>query len=489
VAGPADAPTLLSRARAQMKARLPGLAIESYRQALAIQPSPEASEELAEVLLRESHPQEALSVLESVRMASTHSCRSSLLMARALTESFRFEEAARHWRVAEGCCPDRAQFLQVQASCEAAVGRFDVARQLMSEAIDRKLDVAGSFYLLTTLKKMTVEDLPLVQSMRALSSTASLPHESLAKLNYGLGKTFDDLREFELAIGFFNEANRISYSASPRRRAYKPEETRVFVDFLIEYFKAERLRQLSPLGLGSELPLFVVGMLRSGTTLTENILGSHSQIRAGGEQMFWTQRAIEFFQWTPRGLVCNFPAAMRLGPSYLQMIETKEQRVRYVVDKNPTNIHLVPLLHCIFPKAKFVHLIRHPVDNLLSFWMTPFNADLSYVSHKGNLVDYYRNYLRLVDHLKDVMPAERFATFGYEDLTTHPEVAIPSMLGHLGLSLETACLEPEKSRRAVLTPSVYQVREPIHRGSQNRWKNYEPWLGEFADLLGSEAAL
>ncbi len=303
------------------------------------------------------------------------------------------------------------------------------------------------------------------------------------ELSYALGKSFDDLRDYERAIGHFDDANQGCLELYGPRRAFDQSQTRAFGDFLIEIANPDRIRDLAPKGLESGLPLFVVGMMRSGTTLTESILSAHSMVKGGGEQAFWTERVIEFIYQDAGALKCNDELAARFARDYLELVDDKEDGIRYVVDKNPHNVELAAILHCVLPNAKFVHLKRHPVDNLLSIWMTPVSANVRFASDRNNLVFTYREHMRLVRRWHEVLPPDRFATFRYEDLTSEPESTIGGMLDYLELGHEPSCFAPETNARSVLTPSVFQVRQPINKGSQARWKNYEPWLGSFAELL------
>ncbi len=193
--------------------------------------------------------------------------------------------------------------------------------------------------------------------------------------------------------------------------------------------------------------LFVVGMYRSGTTLTEHILGSHSKIRPGGEQAFWTQRAAEFLRFGPGRLVIDDDLVKQLAGTYLSLVDPGQPHIRYVTDKNPGNIHLAMLLHCIYPNAKILHIKRNPVDNLLSMWMTPFDETVRFASNRENLVFAYRDYMRLYKHLEEVLPSNRFKTVCYEDLTSDPRKTVANTLNYLDLNEEAAqLLEPEKPR-------------------------------------------
>ena len=126
--------------------------------------------------------------------------------------------------------------------------------------------------------------------------------------------------------------------------------------------------------------------------------------------MFWTERATEFLRSSPEAMEIDHDRVMHLAQEYLSMVDPGQSGLKYVTDKNPTNVHLAGLLRGVFPNAKMIHLKRHPVDNLLSMWMTPFDESVRCASNKENLVAFYCDYLRLFKHLQEVLPEDRFRT-------------------------------------------------------------------------------
>ena len=479
---PQDTDSLVTKARLLKDWQMPGLAVDLYRQALSIRPSAPAAIDLARILLQESHPKEALDILEQVSTALRLEQRPHALTAQALTELHSFDKAEKHWGLAESFAQDRSVVVRGRATAEISVGRFEIAEQLLKREIESGNSIDEAFCILVTARKMTEEDDELITHLVALLNEGSLAGIRLANLHYALGKSLDDRKRYERAMQHFDAANALCLTLYPRRKQFNRIAYSAFIDAQIRIFTKEAVEDLSEDGHPSTFPTFVVGMMRSGTTLTEGILDAHSQVIGVGEQSFWPERAIELFHREDGDVRFDYELAMRFAGEYLKAIEPGSEEIKHVVDKNPANIDLVAMLHCIYPNAKFIHIQRNPVDNLLSLWMTPISGNVGYASDKSNLVFAYREYQRLVVHLQSVIPKSRLLTVQYEDLTSQPRETIASMLEFLNLDPEEACYSPETSARTVLTPSVHQVRQPIHTGAQNRWKNYEPWLGEFSEL-------
>jgi len=488
VLNPTDPDSLTAKGRLLRDWHMPTSAVEYFRKSMAVRPSLGAAVELAQIALRDSRPAEAMEVLKRIEALVPADVRPHAFIAEAYTMLHRFDEAEKKWLLAKKYSSNPGATLRGRALAEIAMGRFDVAEKILFDLLDKGDDPIATFPILTTGRKMKAEDVPLIEKMVGLASSGAVSSTQKRDLSYALGKSFDDLKDYERAMAYYDEANRLACELYGPHRAFDRKASRAFTDFLISLSSPERIRETVALGLESSLPVFVVGMMRSGTTLTESVLSAHSKVKGAGEQAFWTERVVEFIRPNAEGLRYDHESVLRFANDYLQMMNPGGAGTRYVVDKNPANIDLAGILHGAFPNAKFVHIKRNAVDNLLSLWMTPLGLNVRYASDRSNLVFAYREYLRLWQHWQEVLPPDRFETFRYEDLTAQPRPTITSMLEYLDLKVEPACFSPEKNERSVLTPSVYQVRQPINIQSQKRWKNYEPWLGDFAELLDEAEA-
>jgi tetratricopeptide (TPR) repeat protein len=456
-------------------------AIDLYRQALKKEQNVRAAQGLAELLLSENLQEDAMVLLEPYVARAPRNPRLHNLLGRAYTESQMFELADRHWKNANPAMTTHAGYMYDRVRSEISAGRFEVAEGLIREMLAKDPNLVQFYRPFTTIRKITADDMPLIESMEGFTS-GELPNPARQDLSYALGKAYNDLGDYEKAMGWFDEANRIQYETSPLLQSFDKEVFSQFIDLYINYFTKERVEQLAAKGLKTARPLFVMGMVRSGTSLTEQILSCHPEIAEGGEKMFWSDHMGEVISLESPEFKQQI--AHKLGKEYMELFAAQDQGT-YAIDKAPANIFHAAALHCIFPNTKMVHVKRNAVDNLLSIWMTPFNAKATFVGKKENLVVAYKEYTRLYKHLQNVLPADRFRTFSYEDITAKPEPAIQSLLAYLGLKPDSKCLAPEKNKRTVRTPSHFQVRQPINTDSQERWKRYEAWLGPFSELLNS----
>ena len=241
-----------------------------------------------------------------------------------------------------------------------------------------------------------------------------------------------------------------------------------------------RDRQPDP-GVEDATPILIVGMPRSGSTLTEQILSSHPEVAAGGELLFWSARDNRRDDIWSLASTAGSDAAPRrrlLWPT-LRAIGPNAKRV---TDKALGNFMLLGFIHRVFPNATLIHCRRHPIDTALSIFTTNFDANLDFVAERSDLVFYYRQYQRLMAHWREVLPPDRFVEVDYEALVADPEPHARRLVAACGLEWNDACLAPHRNTRRIKTASVWQARQPIYRTSVERWRRYEPWLGELREL-------
>jgi hypothetical protein len=291
-----------------------------------------------------------------------------------------------------------------------------------------------------------------------------------------LGKAFDDLGNYAEAIKHFDEANRIESS----RYSFDAADHQAEIEKTIVVYNSNFLSSQVPHASRSETPILIVGMMRSGTTLVEQILSSHPEIGAAGELTYWGDAATKLGHLAPDNI--GAASTQRLADEYLALLRRFAPAASRVTDKMPHNFLWLGLIRSIFPAARIVHCRRNPIDTCLSIYFTHFGIAKDFAYDRKNIVAFYEQYDRLMVHWRDILPPDRFIEIDYEDLVANREDITRKLISFCGLSWNDACLRHEENERTVTTVSMWQARQPIYTSSVDRWRRYEPWLGEFNRL-------
>ncbi|MCK4507344.1 MAG: sulfotransferase, partial [Desulfuromonadales bacterium] len=316
-----------------------------------------------------------------------------------------------------------------------------------------------------------------------------LPEMKAMSLQFALGKSYDDIKEYDKAFPHFIEGCRIKrsqfeYNADNQERTCKD---------IAEYFNEENISRLSGGTTPSDRPIFVLGMPRSGTTLVETILASHPAVYGAGELYDLLKVAnqpklgakSEGFPISMQGLTAD--DVKEMGERYLVGLRKHNDDAKRVTDKMPANYMALGLIHLMLPEAKIVHVMRNPADICLSNFTKNFhNSQL----HSYDLVEMGRNYVsyaKLMEHWRAVLPEGSFYEVQYEQLVTDPDKQSRSLVEYCGLEWNDACLTPHKTERGVKTASVTQVRQPVYTDSVERWRRYEKYLQPLLETLGDYA--
>jgi hypothetical protein len=179
----------------------------------------------------------------------------------------------------------------------------------------------------------------------------------------------------------------------------------------------------------------------------------------------------------------------KAAADYQGVLRAIAPKAARVTDKMPFNFLWAGLIHVAFPRATIIHCRRQAVDTALSIHQTHFHPGMAFPTGGDELVAYFRDYQRLTEHWRNVLPADRFIEVDYEELTCEPEPEIRRIIAACGLEWHDKCLRPECNPRAVNTPSKWQARQPIYRTSIERWRRYEPWLGPLRALIDDKSEL
>lgn len=455
-----------------------GEAALAFSRASAVAPTLENLLALGHMLMTLCDYEAALACAQQCVSLHPDSAAAHLLLCGALTETDQIEAAESQLRQAIELDPECREALHVAAR-QRPLGYIDEANANLRRAIAHNPSQVSAYDSLMQNQKVTDEDRVLVSQMRSLADEGDFSPTELASLYYGLGKALEDLSEYEESMSYYDAANRLT-------RTIKFGET-MFDEVRYRNHVQQMIRQFTPRGDVSEactncdLPIVVLGMMRGGTSLTEQILSSHPEVAGAGEQLFWSRNWMRAISGdtatTDPERICA------LGQEYVEALRPFARTARRVTDKMPGNYMFAGLIHQAVPNARIIHIRRNPVDTSLSIWATPNHAPHDGGHRKADITFVYKQYLHLMSHWRDVLPPNRFLEVDYESLVTDPEREILRMLTFCGLDWNDACLRPNENKRHVKTPSAWQVRQPFYQSSVARWKRFEPWLGEFRELL------
>jgi hypothetical protein len=276
------------------------------------------------------------------------------------------------------------------------------------------------------------------------------------------------------------------------RRDYVPADHERFVDGLLPVFDRDFFARLAGAGLKTRRPVFVFGLPRSGTTLTEQVLASHSQVHGAGElrlarRSFEALPALLGRAGPPRDCVPHLdPEALgRLAQQHLDRLAAIDGgQTPRIVDKMPDNYMCVGLLAVLFPQAVFIHCRRNLRDVAVSCWMTDFRS-IRWANDLEQIATRFHQYRRLMEHWRAVLPVP-IHEVDYEEVVSDLEGVARRLVAACGLEWEPACLEFHRTQRPIRTASVMQVRQPVYQWSVARWKNDEPALAELFAALPPE---
>ena len=365
-------------------------------------------------------------------------------------------------------------------------GQLDAAREAYERAI--ALDPRETAYYLnySDPRKFTEGDPYLLAMEDMAREAAGTSKLSQQRLNFALAKAYDDLGRRDDSFACLALANRLKRESIQ----YDEPQTLQSFDRIAEVFDRKRVTG-SKGGWASSLPVFIVGMPRSGTTLAEQILGSHPEVHPAGE--------LSDFNWlvdhtpSPRGGAFAYPgdaAAMTagqlaaLGQAYDQRLRRRDPTAARITDKMPANFLFLGLIHMALPQARIIHLQRDPVDTCMSCYSKLFSGEQNFSYDLGELGRYYRKYAELMAHWRRVLPEGVMLEVRYEDVVADLEGQARRMIAHLGLEWDARCLDFHQTRRPVRTASASQVRRPIYKSSAGRSQAYAAHLGELVEALG-----
>jgi tetratricopeptide (TPR) repeat protein len=362
------------------------------------------------------------------------------------------------------------------------------AEKLIREVLKIQPENIKALCVLAEINKMVVgnedmEALLLVDQAIQVDDRA-IPILDNILLKFTLGKCFDDLGECEQAFEYYLEGNRLKREII----AYDPLDLTRNFDATRQMFSSETIERLKGGGNTSKLPIFVLGMPRSGTTLIEQIISSHHDVYGAGETnalMKIVQQDVSGIAGYPENIhQLDHAALTGWADKYLASLTLKAPDSFRIVDKQLENFRLIGLIHVLLPNAKIIHISRNSADTCLSCFTKSFRDGFQYTYDLHELGQYYIDYTRLMEHWRKVLPAGAFLDVRYEDVVDDLETNARRIIDFCGLEWTDACVNFHTNKRTVRTSSYAQVRQPIYKSSVERWRPYEKELAPLLDALG-----
>jgi tetratricopeptide (TPR) repeat protein len=367
-------------------------------------------------------------------------------------------------------------------------GKLHEGTSYFKKALQLKPDYAEALLNIVRNQSLSCDDSEELFQLTKELIKQDISEHDMVHVYFAMGKLCDNLKMFEKSFEYYRLGNML-------KRAQVEFNIDAHVDYLSrirETFSVDFIKHRKSWGSDSEMPIFIFGMPRSGTTLVEQILASHPNVYGGGELQFFNQMdqklASLFKVNEPYPECLNFIddlTAYDIAELYLRKtrkIVGLSKDYKRFTDKNPFNFYYLGLISLLFPKARFIHCQRHPLDTCISIYFQEFTAGNHFAYDLRELGLYYREYLKLMNYWQQVLFIHIFE-LRYEDIVQHQEDVTRKLVEFCGLEWDSECLNFYKKDRPVFTASNWQVRQPIYTTSCGRWQNYEQFLDPLKESL------
>ena len=367
------------------------------------------------------------------------------------------------------------------------VGRQEQAIQAYRQAVSLRPGFGDGYWSLANLKTFRFEDSDL-EAMRAGIANQARSREDRFHLCFALGKALDDRGEYDEAFHYYQLGNQ----TKEKLEGYNADTTESIVREIKSECNEELFRVPAAQGCQAPDPIFVIGLPRSGSTLLEQILASHSQVDGTKELVYILSFVRRLGGRRKKSEVSRYPGILHeldagqlreLGEEYLERARIQRGSAPFFVDKMPNNFFHIGLISLILPNARIIDARRHPMAACFSGYTQLFARGQPFTYSLSDIGRYFRDYVDVMDHWDRVLPG-KVLRVQYEDVVADTEAQVRRMLDFCELPFEESCLQFHETERPVRTASSEQVRQPIYSGALQHWRNYETHLEELKEVLG-----
>ena len=350
-----------------------------------------------------------------------------------------------------------------------AVGKIKKAELSYEKSININPNFSVAYRNLSTVRKFKADDV-LIGNMLSLIKKNKISHDDFTNFNFALGKAHNDIRSFNQAFKFYKDANdnhnnRIKYDILNDANLFKS----------IKNLFRNKINPISDLATLSNIdtPIFILGMPRSGSTLVEQIVSSHSKVYGAGELLF-LDRAIRKIDWN---IDLDFPKILNsISNEYYKNLSKFDKKENFITDKMPLNFRWIGFILLSMPNAKIIHTIRNPIATSWSIYKNFFiGKENGFAYNLSDIKNYYQIYMNLMNFWKKKFP-DQIYDIQYEKIIQQPKIESTKVLNYIGLNFEPQCIVSNKTKRVIKTNSAYQVRQKIYSESLMEWSNYKDHL-------------
>ncbi|MDG1799228.1 MAG: sulfotransferase [Luminiphilus sp.] len=441
---------------------------------------------LASVLLEKSNTIEAIKAYKEVTRLEPNNSESWAGLANALAVAMYPEESTEAFKHSLALNPNVPGVQMGYGHVLKTIGKQDEALKAYRAAIAGRADFGEVYWSMANLKIFNFEE-EEVKEMLTQVERDDISESATVHFHFSLGKAYEDKKDFDKAWHHYQTGNQLKRESVE----HEPLEMQSRFDAIKETFTADFLRERAGQGCDAQDPIFIVGLPRSGSTLVEQIIASHSQVEGTSELPIISSISASIGRYRTDGRF--FPEAVQdlrakdlraYGQQYLEEAERHRVLKRPLfTDKLPNNYPFVGLIHLILPNAKIINARRHPFDSCLGGYKQLFAQGQNFTYDMLDLAHYYQQYHEMMNHWHEVLPG-KVLDVHYEETVSDLEGQVRRILDHCGLPFEESCLRFFENDRAVKTASSEQVRQPIYKGALGTWRRYETHLALWQDQLG-----
>ena len=457
--------------------------LKAIDKALELEPDlAQAFSNRGDIRLQQGRFEEALDDYQTAIRINPNFTATIVNMAKVLRDMDRPDESLKVLERAFEIDPGNPQTYHVKGVLLEQIGEREAAVENFQRAIEIAPDLAMSHYYLAQIKGRQSSEDELDAALAIWAKEDMTPNATMYTA-FALYRMYEQREEFDTAFKYLAAANKAKFDVRP----YDDGDFAKFSGDILDATDKAVDRQGTDIGNPDSRPVFVLGMPRSGTSLTEQILASHSEVAGAGELSYAFDTVRSIAKITGK----KFPLDMEtlsaeqfaeLGANYMALHSDEHLASRYVVDKSPLNFQYIGPLALMLSGARFIHCHRDPIANCFAIHRIPFGLNQTYAHSLEGLGQYYTRFWNIMQHWKKLFPG-RILDVRYEDTVADIDAQVRRILDFLDLPFEEAVLEYHKTRRLVKTPSASQVREPIYKDAIAMWKPYEKHLGPLIENL------